>query len=225
MEQEFADQLAVRADHPSCPICGYQGKFKPHRRTGRANASCGGCGSRERHRLVALYLRGPGSERCGAAKVLHFSPEYFLAPFFSRAALYVTADLTDPNTDIHTDITNMGIGNNTFDVVMCNHVLEHIEDDSAAIREIYRVLAPGGVALIIVPLDQTRDQTYEDRSITSPEGRTYHFGQFDHLRRYGKDFRHRLAKPGFKVTEFHATPEQQVLHAIHNATIIFLAGK
>ena len=111
------------------------------------------------------------------------------------------------------------------DVVMCNHVLEHIEDDAAAIGEIYRVLAPGGVALITVPLDYPRYRTFEDPSITSPEGRTCHFGQFDHIRRYGKDIRHRLAKPGFKITEFHATPEQQVLHAIHKATIIFLAGK
>lgn len=183
------------------------------------------CGSRERHRLVALYLGSASAERFAGARVLHFSPEYFLAPYFSGADRYLTADMSAPGADIRTDITRMGIGDAAFDVVMCNHVLEHVDDDRAAIAEIHRVLAPGGLALITVPLDAALERTFEDARVTDPRERERRFGQFDHLRRYGKDFASRLAAPGFAVGEFRATPMQRARHAIHDATVIFLARK
>ncbi|MDH3241544.1 MAG: methyltransferase domain-containing protein [Alphaproteobacteria bacterium] len=208
-----------------CPLCGYVGPFKAHKRSGRPNASCGRCGSRERHRLVALYLGNLGADAFAGLRVLHFSPEHFLAPYFARAALYVTADLSSPEADFHTDITKMGVADAAFDVVMCNHVLEHIPDDAAAIAEFHRILAPGGTALITVPLDGGLARTYEDPAITAPEDRSRHFGQFDHVRLYGRDIAERLARPGFAVTVFKPNVVQQGRYAIHDATEILVARK
>lgn len=212
-------------DDPVCPLCGYRGPFMAHKRSGRPNASCAACGSRERHRLVALHLKALGAEWFAGLKVLHFSPEYFLAPFFSRAALYLTADLTSPEAGILTDITSMGIADGAFDFAMCNHVLEHIPDDHAAMAEFHRVLAPGGTVLITVPLDGGLERTLEDPRIVSPEEREAQFGQFDHLRRYGRDIVDRLARPGFAVEEVKPTARQRARYAIHAGTEILLARK
>lgn len=208
-----------------CPLCGYIGPFKAHKRSGRPNASCGRCGARERHRLVALYLSILGPERFAGRRVLHFSPEYFLAPFFAEAALYITADLSSPEAGLRTDITRIALADGAVDVVMCNHVLEHIPDDAAAIAEFHRILAPGGTALITVPLDGGLAHTYEDATVTTPEGRTRHFGQFDHVRIYGRDIAERLARPGFRVESFKPDAAQQARYAIHDATEIFIAEK
>jgi SAM-dependent methyltransferase len=208
-----------------CPLCGFIGPFKAHKRSGRPNASCGRCGSRERHRLVALYLGMLTPAWFKGKCVLHFSPEYFLAPYFVQAALYLTADLSSPEADLHTDITIMGIRDGAFDFVMCNHVLEHIDDDAAAIAEFHRILAPGGSALITVPLDGGLAHTYEDPRVTTPEDRTRHFGQFDHVRIYGKDIADRLDRAGFKVECFKPDSLQQTRYAIHDATEIFIARK
>lgn len=215
----------VGPDDHECPLCGYVGPFKAHKRSGRPNASCGRCGSRERHRLVALYLESRGADAFAGLKVLHFSPEYFLAPFFARAALYVTADLSSPEADLRTDITEIAVADGAFDVVMCNHVLEHIEDDGAAIGEFHRILAPGGTALITVPLDGGLARTYEDSAITAPRDRSRHFSQFDHVRLYGRDIVDRLARPGFDVTIFKPDPVQKMRYAIHDATEVFIAHK
>ncbi len=215
----------MAADDRECPLCGYVGPFKAHKRSGRPNASCARCGSRERHRLVALYLGRGGEGAFAGLRILHFSPEYFLAPYFSRAALYLTADLSSPEADLRTDITKMGISNAAFDFVMCNHVLEHIDDDAAAIAEFHRVLVPGGTALITVPLDGGLARTYEDPAITAPEERARHFGQFDHVRQYGRDLAVRLARPGFDVESFKPDLAQQARYAIHDATEIFVARR
>ncbi len=226
-ERGFAPDRAGAGgvDDPVCPLCGYRGPFKAHKRSGRLNASCAACGSRERHRLVALYLASLGPDWFRGLRVLHFSPEYFLAPYFARAALYVTADLSSPEADLLTDITRMGIAAGAFDVVMCNHVLEHIPDDAAAIAEFHRVLAPGGTALITVPLDGGLARTFEDTRVTTAEGRERHFGQFDHVRRYGRDVAERVARPGFRVEVFKPSAEDQARYAIHDATEIFIARK
>ncbi|MDX1482836.1 MAG: methyltransferase domain-containing protein [Alphaproteobacteria bacterium] len=215
----------IDAPPPSCPLCGYHGPFRPHKRTGRPDASCGRCGARERHRLFALYLHGCGVASWAGAKVLHVSPEYFIAPFFADAALYLTADLADSGADIRADLTHLALADAAFDAMLCSHVLEHIEDDTAAIAEIHRILKPGGIALINVPLDPGLAETYEDSAIASPEGRAAHFGQFDHVRRYGMDFPRRLATAGFDVTAYRGTRGQRARHAIHDATILYLARK
>jgi ubiquinone/menaquinone biosynthesis C-methylase UbiE len=98
------------------------------------------------------------------------------------------------------DLHNAPFEDNSFDVVFCNHVLEHVEDDKQCMSELYRVMKPGGFGIFQVPIDYTREKTYEDKSITSPEDREKHFWQKDHVRLYGLDYPTRLTAAGFKVT-------------------------
>ena len=113
----------------------------------------------------------------------------------------VTADLYSPIVDVKADICNLPFEENSFDIIFCNHVLEHIEDDKKAMQELYRVLKPGGFGIFQIPQDYTRPKTYEDFNITLPEERAKHFGQYDHVRIYGLDYFERLRSVGFKVNE------------------------
>ena len=114
---------------------------------------------------------------------------------------YITADLYSPIADVKADICDLPFEENMFDVVFSNHVLEHIEDDAKAMSELFRVLKPGGMGIFQIPQDLSRENTYEDFSIISSEERTKHFGQYDHVRIYGKDYFNRLRKVGFTVNE------------------------
>lgn len=169
----------------------------------RKNALAPGTLSLERHRLLWLYLKNETDFFTAPKKVLHIAPEQcFLKRFKSLQNLdYLTADLYSPIADIKADITNLPFEENTFDIVFCNHVLEHIEDDKKAMSELYRILKPGGMGIFQIPQDLSREKTYEDFSITNPEERTKHFGQYDHVRIYGKDYFNRLRAVGFKVEE------------------------
>ncbi len=159
--------------------------------------------SLERHRLMWLYLQNETNFFTTPLKVLHMAPEQcFLDLFKKQPNLdYTTADLYSPIVDVKADILNLPFQNNEFDVVFCNHVLEHIEDDNKAMHELYRVLKSGGWGIFQVPQDINLDHTYEDFSITSPEERAQHFGQYDHVRVYGKDYFNRLRHVGFQVKE------------------------
>jgi len=159
--------------------------------------------SLERHRLLWLYLKNETDFFSNQKKVLHLAPEQcFLKIFKSLSNLdYITADLYSPLADVKADICDLPFENNTFDVVFCNHVLEHIEDDKKAMSELYRVLKPGGMGIFQIPQDLTKESTYEDFSITSPKERAIHFGQYDHVRIYGKDYFDRLRSIGFTVNE------------------------
>ncbi len=112
---------------------------------------------------------------------------------------YVTADLNDPSVDVRMDITNIPYSDCEFDVIVCSHVLEHVSDDRKAISELFRILKPGGWALLLVPIDPSRKETFEDPTITSPEERLHYFWQEDHVRLYGLDYRDRLEAAGFIV--------------------------
>ena len=114
---------------------------------------------------------------------------------------YTTADLYSPIVDVKADILNLPFPDNEFDIVFCNHVLEHIEDDSKAMKELFRVMKPGGMGIFQVPQELAREKTYEDPTILTAEDRAKHFGQYDHVRIYGKDYFNRLRKAGFKVDE------------------------
>ncbi|MEO5924520.1 MAG: methyltransferase domain-containing protein [Bryobacteraceae bacterium] len=132
--------------------------------------------------------------------VLHFAPEKSLKKVLANQPhlRYITTDLCEP-TDVNMDITRLAIPNDTFDAILCSHVLEHIPDDAAAMRELHRVLKPNGLAILQVPLDMQREHTYEDFSITDPAERRKHFGQEDHVRMYGRDYKTRLQAAGFQV--------------------------
>ena len=157
--------------------------------------------SLERHRLLWLYLRNETSFFNDKLKVLHFAPESALMNRFKKLKnlSYDTIDLNSPIADIKADICNLPFLNNSYDFILCNHVLEHIIDDNKAMGELYRVLKKNGIGIFQVPIDYNRDTTYEDFSVKSIKERKKLFGQYDHVRIYGLDFFDRLQKAGFKV--------------------------
>ena len=159
--------------------------------------------SLERHRLLWLWLKNETEFFSAPLKVLHMAPEQcFLDVFKSMKNLdYLTADLFSPIVDVKANILELPFEDDSFDVIFCNHVLEHIEDDSKAMSELYRVMRPGGMGIFQVPQDLGREKTYEDFSITDPEERAKRFGQYDHVRVYGRDYFSRLRDAGFRVEE------------------------
>ena len=167
----------------------------------RENALSPSTLSLERHRLMWLYLKDETDFFTSQKKVLHMAPEQcFINRFKKLKNLdYTTADLYSPIVDVKADILNLPFDDNSFDIVFCNHVLEHIKDDKKAMQELYRVLKPNGMGIFQIPQDLSLDKTYEDFSITSPEERTKHFGQYDHVRIYGKDYFNKLENVGFEV--------------------------
>ena len=165
--------------------------------------------SLERHRLLWLYLQNETDffKASKPKKVLHMAPEQcFLGRFKKLKHIdLITADLYSPIVDVKADILDLPFEDNSFDIIFCNHVLEHIEDDNKAMQELYRVLKPGGFGIFQIPQDYSREKTYEDYSITSPEERAIHFGQYDHIRVYGSDYFDRLRAVGFTVKEVNYT--------------------
>ena len=159
--------------------------------------------SLERHRLMWLYLRDETDFFTKKKAVLHMAPEQcFLSIFRKQKNLdYTTADLYSPIADVKADICNLPFDDNAFDVVFCNHVLEHITDDTKAMQELYRVLKPGGMGIFQIPQDISRAATFEDNTITDQKERAKIFGQYDHVRVYGRDYFDKLRSIGFKVDE------------------------
>jgi SAM-dependent methyltransferase len=189
-----------------CPVCntGFR-KFLPYGRIiPRENALCPNCLSLERHRLLWLYLKERTPFFSEPLDVLHIAPEACFIKRFQKLHRkgYVTADIESPLATVKMDIQAMPFGDNRFDVVLCNHVLEHVDDDMAALREIRRVLKPGGFAILQVPFfNPVPEHTIEDRTITDKRMREQLFGQADHVRRYGKDYAGRIRRAGLAVTE------------------------
>lgn len=173
----------------------------------RPNALSPGTFSLERHRLLWLYLKNETSFFKDPKKVLHIAPEQCFLKRFKRQEnlVYITSDLNSPIADVKADICDLPFEESSFDVIFCNHVLEHIEDDKKAMRELYRVLKPNGLGVFQIPQDLNRERTYEDFSITLPAERAKHFGQYDHVRIYGKDYFDRLKAVGFKVDQIEYT--------------------
>lgn len=165
--------------------------------------------SLERHRLLWLYLQQKTNFFTATLKVLHFAPEQcFLKRFKQLKNLdYTTTDLLSPIADVKADICNLPFDDNSYDVILCNHVLEHIPDDTKAMKELYRVMKPGGYGIFQIPQDLSRDKTFEDDSITDKAERTRIFGQYDHVRIYGLDYFDKLRTIGFKVDEVDYTAE------------------
>lgn len=188
-----------------CPICNHHyRKFLPYGRVARENALCPNCLALERHRLLWIYLKEKTSLFHQEQRLLHIAPEYcFIDRFEGIAHLdYITADLESPLAKVKMDIHQMPFDTNSFDCIMCNHVIEHVENDLVALKEILRVLKTGGWAIIQVPFfDPIPEKTFEDPNITSDQERFEKYGQKDHLRLYGKDYKQRIESCGFQVTE------------------------
>ena len=146
--------------------------------------------SLERHRLLWLYLQNETDFFTKELKVLHFAPEQaFYRRFKKQKNLqYTTTDLESPLADVKADICNLPFEDNSFDFILCNHVLEHIPDDKKAMQELYRILKPGGIGIFQIPQDLNREFTFEDNSIVDKAERARIFGQYDHVRVYGRDY-------------------------------------
>lgn len=171
--------------------------------------------SLERHRLLWLYLKNETDFFSSQKRVLHFAPEQaFYKRFRKMKNLdYVTTDLNSPLADVKADICNLPFDDNSFDIILCNHVLEHISDDTKAMQELYRVLKTSGMGIFQIPQDLNRETTFEDNSITDKKERTKIFDQYDHVRVYGRDYFNKLRSIGFKVEEVDYTStltEEQV---------------
>lgn len=163
--------------------------------------------SLERHRLLWLWLRDHTNFFKASLKVLHFAPEQAFYKRFRKLdnLEYVTTDLNSPLADVKADICNLPFEDASFDVILCNHVLEHIPDDTQAMKELYRILRPGGWGVLQVPQQLQREHTFEDNSITDKRERARIFGQYDHVRIYGRDYFNKLRSVGFIVEEVDLT--------------------
>ena len=166
----------------------------------RENALCPGTLSLEIHRLLWLYLTRKTNFLNQPLKVLHIAPEQVFYTKFKAIKdwEYTTTDLHSPLADIKADICALPFNNDQYDLIFCNHVLEHIPDDKKAMEELYRVLKKGGTLIAQVPLNEELDETFEDDTITDKKERTRIFGQYDHVRVYGKDYYTRLNTVGFE---------------------------
>lgn len=169
----------------------------------RKNALSPSTLSLERHRLLWLYLKNETVLFEKKIKLLHFAPEQAFYKRFKklRNIQYDTIDINSPLAKIKADICDLPIKENTYDFILCNHVLEHVLDDNKAMSELYRVLKKGGTGIFQVPIDMKREKTFQDDSITDKLERNKIFGQYDHVRVYGKDYFKKLEDTGFKVQQ------------------------
>ena len=214
-----------------CPICGARRrKFLPYGYvTSREDALCPRCLSLERHRLIWLWLERHSDLFASHPHILPIAPEVSLMRHFKRhykeyKERYVTADLESPLADMHFDVQHIPLEARSIDVVICNHLLEHVEDDRVALAELYRILKPGGWGIMLVPEDRSRATTFEDDTITDAKERTRLFGQYDHRRVYGRDYDERLAEAGFVVERIAVTDllshEERTRHAVGNDDLV-----
>jgi len=194
-------RLLLRGDRHECPCCG--GRFARFIVRDDDSRVCPRCRSRERQRVLWLYLERELGIEGSSARTLHLAPEPALHDRLRALPRlrYETGDLAPgPLVDRTMDVERLPFQDGSLDLVLCSHVLEHVADDTGAARELARVLAPGGLALVQVPVEPTMARTYEDFSIDMPEGREHAFGQSDHVRIYGTDVEDRLRAGGLAVT-------------------------
>ncbi len=191
---QYEDPIDGRKYRKMLPY-GYEGRQ-------RENALAPASLSLERHRLLWLYLKEETDFFTAPHKMLHVAPEQcFYGRFRKMDNLdYLTSDLDSPIADVKMDIHNIQYPDNTFDVILCNHVLEHVTIDIKCMSELCRVLSPGGIAIMQVPVDTNLEITDEDPDLEDPEERKRRFGQYDHVRLHGRDYPERLRKAGFRVT-------------------------
>jgi len=171
----------------------------------RKNAKCPRCRSTERERLYYLYFTKHHPKIFeDNIKLLHIAPEPQLRKIFNSHSNinYINGDLYNPQADEVIDITSINYDDDVFDIILCSHVLEHVQEDKLAMSELFRVLKPGGLAIIQVPVSLVLEETFEDSSIIEPEDREKYYGQDNHVRIYGTDYIEKLKNSGFKVSVY-----------------------
>jgi SAM-dependent methyltransferase len=212
-----------------CTVCGYKGYFyaygNPLSLGINVDALCPRCLSLERHRLMALCDRE--KQLFTSKGVLHFAPERGLKAYVQsrQPRKYVTCDLLDPAADLKINIESMNMADHCFDLIICSHVLEHV-NDHLAIPELWRITRPGGMVIAMVPLVEGWNVSFEDSTKTANEAdRILYFNQRDHVRMFGRDFRDRLTAPGFQLEEFTAVEPYVSRHGLLRGEKVFLAKK
>lgn len=191
----------LRGNQVECPCCGRCfRRFLYFGHPPRRNALCPHCDALERHRLLWLYLEQRPALLQQARYLLHVAPEPRLSANLRRFAhlMPITIDLDQAGVDTYCDLQRLPFATNSFDAILCLHVLEHVPDDQQAMQELYRVLKVGGWTILQVPIH--RQTTFEDPRVQSPAERLRLFGQADHVRVYGLDYYKRLERAGFAVT-------------------------
>lgn len=218
-----------------CPICGWQGRSfypnPPRLRQGSPNAVCRRCSAHARHRLLLLYLQQCTDLFARRLRVLEIAPGPYSSRIFGRVPQiqYTTVDLQSPYAVCRSDMTALPFCTESFDLIICYHVLEHIVDDRLAMVEMHRVLDRKGQAIVQVPWDLSRRVSYEDASLTSPTERLHAFGQEDHVRIYGYDFLLRMNQAGFDVRVCNFAARQNQFHVerfgLDREEVIFVCTK
>ncbi len=215
----------------ACPVCNHTyKKFLPYGRIARPNALCPNCLALERHRLMWLFLKEKTDFFTAPLRVLHIAPEHcFIERFEALPHLdYITADIESPLAKVRMDVHSIPFPDSSFDVIFCNHVLEHVHDDIKACSEFNRVLKPTGWGILQSPV-YPLEKTLEDNSILDPAERERIFGQRDHVRKYGKDYAERLRRSGLTIEENQFVkqlpPERVNNYALPPDEVIFLCRK
>jgi SAM-dependent methyltransferase len=207
-----------------CPICGHRGYFTTKGMPPRIDALCPGCRSVEKHRLLWLVLQSSEPVK-NDARVLHFAPERcFESRFRSRFGRYQTTDFLRGDVDLRLNIENIDLPAASVDVIFCNHVLEHV-DDTKALGELHRILAPAGRVFVTIPIIEGWADTFEDPTIKTEDDRELHYGQYDHLRYFGADFRSRAAKAGFALREYTAFGPDVARYSLIRGEKVFVLEK
>ncbi len=199
---KYKDPISNKTYRKFLPY-GYSGKAK------RKNVLCPGSLSLERHRLLWLYLQNKTNFFTKKRNMLHIAPEQCFYKLFKKISNlnYITGDYNSPIADVHFDLHHAPFEDNKFDVIFCNHVLEHVADANQCMKELYRIMAPNGFGIFQIPQDTNRQNTLEDPSIKTEAQRELHYWQKDHLRLFGLDFKEKLEAAGFKVTIENYTKE------------------
>ena len=227
--------LLYKGDNVECPVC--ERSFRKFLSYGadivhRDNVLCPYDLTLERHRLMWIYLKNNSDFFTKEnLTVLHMAPEQCFHKLFQNQKNldYLTADIVSPIADIHFDLHDIPLEDNRFEVIFCNHVMEHVDDPIRCMSELHRVMKPGGWGIMQVPQDWNRDETYEDSSIVTPEEREKHYWQYDHVRLFGKDYPDYLKKAGFEVEEFnrevHIGIEKMKRYRLDENEILYIVKK
>jgi SAM-dependent methyltransferase len=217
----------VRSRDPverTCNICGFEGYFRPFGSPIRLDAKCPRCESLERHRMLKLWF-DQNQRTFDDTKILHFAAEKAVTRFVRACSSnYVTADIQPGRCDLVLNVEAINLPDSQYGVVICSHVLEHV-DDRAALRELFRITGPGGIVLLMTPMVEGWDATFEDRSKATEQERWLYFGQGDHLRFYGSDFRDRITAAGFDLEEFTAVEPDVSRHGLVRGEKVFVARR
>jgi SAM-dependent methyltransferase len=227
--------LFYAGNNVECPVC--EKSFRKFLSYGsdvahRENVLCPYDLTLERHRLMWIYLKNHSNFFTAQnLSILHIAPEQCFHKTFKKQAnlKYLTADLESPIADMHFDLHKIPLEDNQFDVIFCNHVMEHVDNPIQCMSELYRVMKPGGWGILQVPIDRNRTETFEDPTIVSPEDREKHYWQKDHVRLFGLDYPHYLEKAGWTVQQFdptqHISLELINRYRLEKGEIIYVVNK